>query len=211
VLVGIVLAIVLSVLFLKDGRRFQRWALAHLPPQHHDLTRALAGRAWDALSGYLRGAALLGAVEGVVVGLTLWLLGSPLYGPMAVLTFIAAFFPVVGAILAGIVATLVALASGPADALIMAAVAIVVQQLDGDILAPVIYGRSLRLHPALVVVALSAGGVLGGIAGAFLAVPVTGALSAVAAELWDRYGRDWAGDEPAKPAVVAGEQDGAPS
>jgi putative heme transporter len=195
VFAGALLALILTVLFLKDGRRFQRWALGHLPPRHHDLSRALGRRSWSALGGYLRGATILGLVEGVIIGITLWLVGSPLWGPIAVFTFLLAYFPVVGAVIAAVAATLVALATGGVgDAAIVAAVSLAVQQLDGDLLAPVVYGQSLKLHPALVVIVLTAGGVLGGIAGAFLAVPVAGAVVGMSSELWSRTGRSWAAD-----------------
>lgn len=194
-LAGAVIALVLTFLFLKDGRRFQAWSLAHLPTRHHDVVRASASRAFGALSGFLRGAALLGLLEGTTIGVTLWVVGAPLAAPVGLLTFLAAFFPIVGAIVAGVIAVLVALAgNGLGAAVVVGVVAIVVQQLDGDLLAPVIYGRSLSLHPATILIALTAGGILGGIAGAFLAVPVSGAISGVAAELWDRHGERWLAD-----------------
>ncbi|MFP5254724.1 MAG: AI-2E family transporter [Acidimicrobiia bacterium] len=200
-LAGALLALVLTFLFLKDGRRFQDWSLSHLPGRHRDLARAAGRRALDALAGFIRGAAILGVVEGVIIGLTLWIVGAPLAAPVALLTFLAAFFPIVGAITAGAIAVLVALAGkGLGAALVVLAVAIVVQQLDGDLLAPWIYGRSLQLHPAVILVALAAGGALGGIIGAFVAVPVSGAIGAISAELWDRYGTAWTGSTPEGPS-----------
>jgi predicted PurR-regulated permease PerM len=200
-LTGALLTLVLTFMFLKDGRRFQTWALAHLPHRHRDLAGAAGRRILDALAGFLRGAALLGAVEGTIIGVSLWLVGAPLAAPVGLLTFVAAFFPIVGAIVAGALAVLVALAGdGLGAALIVLAVAIVVQQLDNDLLAPFIYGRSLRLHPAVILVALTAGAALGGIVGAFVAVPLTGALGAVWAEVWPRYGARWVdGDAPPDP------------
>lgn len=184
---GALLALVLTFLFLKDGRRMQAWALDHVPPRHHRLVRECASAAWSALSGFLRGAALLGTVEAVIVGGAMWLVGAPLALPVAVFTFLGAFFPIVGAVVAGALATVVTLATvGVTEALIVLAVVVVVQQLDGDLLAPLIYGRSLRLHPVVVLVALAAGGVLGGIAGAFIAVPLAGASVGVGGVLWAR-------------------------
>jgi predicted PurR-regulated permease PerM len=204
---GALLALVLTFMFLKDGRRFQTWTLAHVPRRHRDLVSAASARAWDALSGFLRGAALLGLAEGVVIGGTLLLVGAPLVAPVAILTFVGAFFPIVGAVLAGALATLVALAGGGfSDALIVLAVCIVVQQLDNDLLAPFIYGHALQLHPAMVLIALTAGGALGGIVGAFLAVPVTGAVAGVLAELWERYGQSLVeepADEPSEEGAPA--------
>lgn len=200
-LAGALLALVLTFLFLKDGRRFQDWSLDHLPARHRDVARAAGRRALDALAGFLRGAAILGLVEGIIIGVTLWIVGAPLAAPVGLLTFLAAFFPIVGAVTAGAIAVLVTLASqGLGTALIVLAVAVVVQQLDGDLLAPWIYGRSLSLHPAVILIVLAAGGFLGGIVGAFVAVPITGAIGAISAELWDRYGAAWAGVEPEAPA-----------
>ena len=189
---GFVLALVLSFFFIKDGRRFQRWAVAHVPYDRQELVTALAGRAWRALSGYLRGAALIGLVEAVVIGITLWIVGATLVVPVAVLTFFGAFFPLVGAVTAGIIAVLVALVSGGTTAaLIVAIVALLVQQFDNDLLAPLIYGRAISLHPAVILIVLAGGSALGGIIGAFLAVPVTAMVTAVGNELWSRYGEHW--------------------
>lgn len=193
-LAGFILALVLTFFFLKDGRKFQGWARAHLPADREELFSTLAGRAWAALGGYLRGAAFIGLVEAVIIGVTLWLVGARLALPVAVLTFLGAFFPLVGAVVAGIVATLVALVSGgTGDALIVAIVALAVQQFDNDLLAPLIYGKAINLHPAVVLITLSAGGSLGGLIGAFVAVPIAAVISAVGGELWDRYGDAWRG------------------
>lgn len=189
---GVILSIVLSFFFIKDGRRFQTWTLAHVPPRHHELTTALAGRAWSALGAYLRGAAALGGVEAVIIGITLWLVGADLIIPVVILTFLGGFFPIVGAVVAGVIASLVALVSGgPADAAIVGLVALAVQQLDNDLLAPLIYGRIVRLHPVTILIALAVGGTTAGIAGAFLAVPVVAVAGAVIGELWARYGEEW--------------------
>lgn len=189
---GFILALLLSFFFIKDGRRFQRWALGHLPDDRHALARALAGRAWAALGGYLRGAALIGFVEAVVIGATLWVVGAKLAVPVAVLTFFGAFLPLVGAVVAGVIATLVALVSGgTADALVVGGVSLLVQQFDNDLLAPLIYGKAISLHPAVVLVTLSGGGALGGVIGAFLAVPVAAVVAAAGDELWSRYGEVW--------------------
>lgn len=192
---GALLALVLTFLILKDGRRMQAWALDHLPEERHGVVRASAAAAWSALGGFLRGAALLGAVEGAVIGSTVWLVGAPLALPVAVFTFAGAFFPIVGAVAAGALAVVVTLATvGVTEALIVLVVVVIVQQLDGDLLAPLIYGRSLQLHPVVVLVALASGGVLGGIAGAFLAVPVAGAAVGVGGVLWAR--REDRADQP---------------
>jgi len=188
-LAGALLSLVLTFLFVKDGRRFQDWALSHLTGRRETAVRKAAARAWATFGGYLRGAATLGAVEGTIIGVTMWIVGAPLALPLAVITFIAAFFPIVGAIVAGLVAVLVTFASaGLIPAVVVGAVAVVVQQLDGNLLGPTIYGRVLEIHPAVVLVVLTAGGALGGIAGAFVAVPLTAAFIGAGQELWNARG-----------------------
>lgn len=182
-IVGLILAVVATFFFLKDGPRVQRWALRRVDDDRRELMRRMGARAWATLGGYLRGAAILGLVEGAAIGITLALVGAKLAIPVAILTFAAAFVPIVGAVAAGIVAVLVALATaGFNAAVIVAIVAIVVQQLDGDLLAPIVYGRALQLHPLIVLFSVVAGGALFGIAGTILAVPLTAMAVAMGAE-----------------------------
>jgi predicted PurR-regulated permease PerM len=174
VFVSLILGLIVTFFALKDGDRLLAWTREVLPEQRRELADRLASRAWRTLGGYLRGAALLGLVEGVIIGITLVAVGASLAVPMAVVTFFAAFVPFAGAIVAGALATLVALATaGTAAAVIVLVVAIVVQQLDNDLLAPVVYGRALNMHPVVVLLAIAGGGALFGLAGSFLAVPVT--------------------------------------
>ena len=168
------LGLVLTFFIVKDGHEFVEWAIGKAPPERRDVTRRMGQRAWAALGGYLRGAATLGVVEGIVIALTLWLVGAELAIPMGTLTLIAAFIPFLGAVVAGVLSVLVALATaGLTAAVIVAVVAVAVQQLDNDILAPWIYGKALSLHPVVILLAITAGGGLFGLAGTFLAVPVT--------------------------------------
>jgi predicted PurR-regulated permease PerM len=170
---GLVLGLIVSFFALKDGDEFLDWARRRLPEDRHELASRIASRSWRTLGGYLRGAALLGLVEGFAIGLALKLVGAELAIPMALVTFLAAFVPVVGAIVAGVLAILVALATaGGVAAAVVAAVALVVQQLDNDVLAPVVYGRALALHPVVVLLAILAGGSAFGLVGSFFAVPV---------------------------------------
>ena len=174
IVAGLLLALVATFFFVKDGERFQRWALARAPADRRESVRRAALAGWQTLGGYLRGSALLGTVEAVVIGLTLLLTGASVVIPVAILTFLAAFIPFVGAIAAGVIAVAVALATGGLTAaLIVAGVALVVQQLDNDLLAPIVFGRALDLHPLVILVSVAAGAALAGLAGAFLAVPVT--------------------------------------
>jgi predicted PurR-regulated permease PerM len=182
--VGLVLSLVLTFFQLKDGRRFLRFVQQQLPAERRDLAGRITRRAWGTLGGYLRGAAVLGLVEGVVIATTVALVGGELAVPVGVLTFILAFIPFVGAIVAGILAVLVTLATANGGAaLIVLVVAFVVQQVDNELLAPVIYGRALQLHPVVVLLALAAGGALFGVAGTFLSVPLMAIVFNVVSEV----------------------------
>lgn len=175
---GSVLALILTFFLLRDGRRLAEWSVRRARSGRRSQLRRSLDAAWSALAGYLRGASLLGVVEAVAIGITLWLVGADLIAPMMVLTFLGAFVPLVGAVLAGVIAVMVALVTaGTSAALIVAVVALVVQQLDNDLLAPVIYGRALRLHPAVVLLSVVGGGALFGLAGTVLAVPIVAVAS----------------------------------
>jgi putative heme transporter len=174
VFAGILLALVTTFFILKDGDRFSEWFVARFPHHRRDLTSRLGARAWRTLGGYLRGSATLGVVEGAIIGTTVWLVGGSLAIPVAIITFFAAFIPFAGAIVAGLIAVLVTLVTaGFGAAVVVAVVALIVQQLDNDFLAPWVFGKNLELHPLVVLVAITAGGTLFGIFGAFLGVPVS--------------------------------------
>lgn len=179
VVAGVLLALVVLFFFLKDGERLCGWALGFVRPERRSHVSAMARRSWTALGGFVRGAAINGLVEAVLVAIALAVLGIPLVLPLAAITFFAGFLPVVGAIVAGTLAALVALvAGGPADALIVAAVFIVIQQLQNNVLEPFILGRSVQLHPLAIVLSLTAGAVVAGIVGALIAVPMLAVITA---------------------------------
>jgi predicted PurR-regulated permease PerM len=185
-LVNLVLALVLSFFFLKDGPRWVPWLAAQTGPRAAPHVAALSQKSWATLSEFIRQQALVGFVDAFFIGLGLLVLGVPLVLPLAVITFFGAFVPIIGAFVAGGFAVLIALVSnGVTTALIVLGIVVLVQQLEGNVLQPIIQGRGLNLHAAVVILAVTAGGSLAGIVGAFLAVPVA-ALIAVAY----RYARD---------------------
>jgi putative heme transporter len=188
-LAGLALTFVLVFFFVKDGHRMVGWALGHVGPRRAPAHRGAAPRAWETLAGYLRGTAITGLLDAVLIGIGLVVLGVPLVLPLAIITFFAAFFPVVGAPTAGLLAVLVALVSGGfRQALLVLALVFVVQQVESYLFAPAIMGRAVRLHPVVVLVVLTTGGLVAGLIGAFLAVPTTAVAVAVVGELrrWDR-------------------------
>jgi predicted PurR-regulated permease PerM len=124
--------------------------------------------------------AIVGAVDAVFIGTALWIMGVPIALPLAVLTFVGAFLPVVGAFLAGLLAAVVAfVAKGWLIALIVIAVTVLVQQLEGHVLAPQIYGKALDLPGAVILLAIAVGSVVSGIIGAFLAAPLVSVIVAL--------------------------------
>lgn len=174
VLVSAVLGLIITFFGLKDGHRLTSWLVELIPSERRGLATRLSRRSWRTLGGYLRGAAILGVVEGIAIGLAVALVGGELAVPVGVFTFIMAFIPLVGAMVAGALAVLVTLATaGGVAALVVLAVAIIVQQLDNDLLAPWVYGSALNIHPVVVLLSVTAGGALFGIVGTLLAVPLT--------------------------------------
>jgi putative heme transporter len=196
ILAGLLLTLVMVFFFLKDGDRIWSWLTRRLGARAGAHVDEAGRRAWGVLGGFVRGTAIVAAVDAVLIGLAIALLGVPLAVPLAVLTFVGGFLPLVGAVVAGAVAVLVALATeGIVTALILLAVVVAVQQVEGDVLQPVVMGRVLRLHPIAILLAVGAGAAVGGIVGAFLAVPTTAAGVAVAGYAWERVGPDAAGPE----------------
>lgn len=179
VVAGLLLMLVILFFFVHDGRRIWSWIVELLPLAHRFDADAIGRRMWSTACGYVRGVAIIALVDAVLIGIALWLIGVPLVLPLAVLTFLGAFVPLAGAVLAGAVAALVALVTEGALAAILVVVVItVIQQLEGDLLYPLVVGRSVALHPVAILLALTAGTVLAGLVGALLAVPV-------AAMAWD--------------------------
>lgn len=205
---GIGLAVVLVFFFLKDGDHMWAYMTRRLGTGAGPHVHQGGMQAWQALGGYMRGQAIIAAVDAVFIGLGIFLLGVPFAVPLAVITFFAAFFPIVGAVVAGLLAILIALATnGFITALLVAAVVLGVQQTESNVLEPVIMARTARLHPVVVLVALGAGAALGGLIGAFLAVPLAAAAAAVARYAWPRVGPDTetdAGGPQPKPEPEAG-------
>ena len=177
VIAGFLIALVLTFFFLTDGQRIWNWVLSLIPQRHRHHVDGFGHDAFGALGGYLRGVALVALVDATLIGLGLIALGVPLVLPLALLTFVAAFIPLVGAVVAGAVAALVALVTeGAVDAVLVVVIVTAVQQLEGDLLYPVVVGRAIQMHPVATLLSVTAGGVLGGIIGAAIAAPVAAVL-----------------------------------
>jgi predicted PurR-regulated permease PerM len=181
---GVLLTLFLLFFFLKDGDRIWDWVVRLFPRRARGDVEAIGAQSWQMLGGYLRGVALVALVDAVLIGSGLAIVGVALVLPLAVLTFLAGFFPIVGANVAGFAAAMVALVSnGLTAALVVVGIVVLVQQLEGHLLQPLIVGRSVRLHPVAILLAIAGGAVLWGIAGAFLAVPLTAVCATAASHL----------------------------
>jgi putative heme transporter len=181
---GLVLAVAVLYFILRDGAAFWDWVKRRFAPETRPVVDRAGRRAWAVLGGFVRGTALIAAVDAVLIGIGLWLLGVPLAFALAVLVFLGAFVPFVGAFVTGLVAVLVAFADeGWAIGLAALAVVVAVQFIEGNFLQPIIQSRTVDLHPAVILLAVAAGASLFGIPGAYLAVPATAVVFAVVASV----------------------------
>ncbi|MBA4083733.1 MULTISPECIES: AI-2E family transporter [Janibacter] len=179
-LVTLVLVLVLVFFFIKDGPAFLPFVRRVAGERAGGHLTEVATRSWNTLGGFIRTQALVSAVDAVLIGTGLALLGVPLAFALAILTFFGGFVPIVGAFAVGVLSVLVALvAQGPTTALLVLALIIAVQQIEGNVLQPFLQGRSMQLHAGVILLAVAVGSTLFGIVGAFLAVPVAAVAAVV--------------------------------
>ncbi|MFF4535149.1 AI-2E family transporter [Streptomyces aureus] len=181
---GLVLALFCSLFFIRSGDRFWRWFQELLPEGVRDPWDRGGRAAWRTFAGYTRGIIIVAATNAVLVGIALYVLGVPLALPLTLLEFFAAFIPLVGSPVALGVATVVALATkGPVVAIIVLALIVVIGQLEGHVLHPLVLSWAVRLHPVVVAVSVIAGSILAGVTGAVVAVPMVSVAWSVITEL----------------------------
>jgi predicted PurR-regulated permease PerM len=186
---GLVLALVALFFFLRDGRRIWSFVVGTLPVRAREPMLFAGDGAWRSLTGYVRATVLVALIDAIGIGLGLWLLRVPLYLPLAALVFLGAFVPIIGAFISGTVAVLVALVDadqpgwldggGIIKALLVLGLILLVQQIEGNILQPLIMSRAVQIHPLAVIIAVTAGVLLAGIIGALVAVPIVAVLNTV--------------------------------
>lgn len=200
---GFVLLVTILFFFLKDGPQMWEFVLRPFHGEHYARGRRIGDKTVTVLGSYVRGTAAVALVDAVGILIGLLILQVPLAIPLAVLVFLLAFIPIVGATLAGFLAALVALvANGWLNALLVVGVVVLVNQLEGDFLQPVLMGRSMKLHAFVVLVALAVGTVLGGIVGTLLAVPIAATAWGVI-QVWDGPNTParWARPKVARPVT----------
>ncbi|MGY3338528.1 putative PurR-regulated permease PerM [Streptomyces filamentosus] len=177
---GMLLAMFSTLFLLHDGRKVWEWTLKLVPAQARPGVAGAGPRAWRTLTAYVRGTVLVALIDAVFIGLGLYFLDVPMAVPLAVFIFLFAFIPLVGAVISGALACLVALVTnGVFTALMVLVVVLAVQQIEGHVLQPFILGRAVRVHPLAVVLAVAAGGLTASIGGAVVAVPLVAVTNTV--------------------------------
>ncbi|WP_229928760.1 AI-2E family transporter [Kitasatospora xanthocidica] len=186
---GLALAVFCSVFFLHSGDRMWSWAQRQLPARSRTVWDRAGRAAWRTFSGYTRGVLIVAGTNAVLVGIALAVLRVPLVLPLTVLEFVAALVPLIGSPIALAIAAVVALAArGPVIALLVLALIVIIGQLEGHLLHPLVLGWSVRLHPVVIALSVTGGAVLAGVLGAVVAVPVVSVAWAVVGELRDLRG-----------------------
>ncbi|MFB7278434.1 AI-2E family transporter [Streptomyces hydrogenans] len=184
-----VLALLLIFFFLRDSDRAAGSLRSLVPTGTGDTAEAMARRAFEAVEGFMRGTTLVALVDAVLIGVGLLVLQVPGAVGLAALVFVTAYIPYLGAFLSGAVAVLVALADrGFVIALWVLGIVLAVQVIEGNVLQPMVQSRTVQMHPAAVMLAITAGASVAGILGMLLAVPLTAAATGVLGELRARYG-----------------------
>lgn len=207
VFAGMFIVLFATFFFLADGHRIWAWLVRLFPRAAREAADSSGRVAWVSLTQFVRATVIVALVDAIGIMAGALALGVPLVAPIGVLVFLGAFVPMVGAFVAGLVATLVALVTvGPLKALIMLAVVIGVQQLEGHVLQPLVLGRFVSVHPLGVIVALGCGVILAGVAGALIAVPLAAVANAVVTHLGRLSDPEYA----ASVHAIEGPQGGAP-
>jgi putative heme transporter len=178
ILTAALLTMFTLIFFLYGGRNIWAYVTKIFPTDVRDRVRAAGNAGYGSLVGYVRATFLVALVDAVGVGTGLAIMSVPLALPLASLVFLGAFIPLVGAVVSGFLAVVVALLTkGFVYALMTLGVLIGVNQLEAHILQPLVMGRAVSIHPLAVVLAISTGGVLAGVVGALLAVPTVAFLN----------------------------------
>ncbi|MFC3575889.1 AI-2E family transporter [Streptomyces yaanensis] len=205
-LTGILLTMFSTLFLLYDGRRIWEWTLKLVPAAARPGVAGAGPRAWSTLTAYVRGTVIVALIDAIFIGLGIYFLDVPMAVPLAVFIFLFSFIPLVGAVASGALAVVVALVTqGVFTAIMTLVVVLAVQQIEGHILQPFILGRAVRVHPLAVVLSVTAGGLVAGIGGAVVAVPLVAVTNTVVSYLKsysnEQTFRGTGQQNPARPAI----------
>ena len=209
---GLLIALFVTIFFLLEGQRIWRFLVRLMPRRARPGFDGAGRRGWKSMVSYTRIQMLVAFVDALGIGVGAAIIGVPLALPLGVLVFIGSFIPVVGALVTGVIAVLLALvANGPVNALIMLGIVLLVQQLESHILQPLVMGRAVSLHPVAVILSVAAGSYLAGIPGALFSVPIlavaNSAVRYIAGRTWEHDGELAAASWQAPPAPVRAGED----
>ncbi|MCS5734252.1 AI-2E family transporter [Herbiconiux daphne] len=178
VLTGVLLTLFTTLFILIDGARIWAWLVRLFPRRARAATDGAGKTGWATLQSFVKVQILVASIDAIGIGVGAAILQVPLAIPIAVLVFLGSFIPIIGAVVTGAVAVFIALVyNGPVIALIMLGIVLLVQQIEGHILQPLVMGTAVKVHPLAVVLAVAGGSMVAGIAGAFFAVPVVATLN----------------------------------
>jgi predicted PurR-regulated permease PerM len=184
-LVQLITVLTMTFFMLLDGRRVARWAYKELGPVRGPRIRTIADQVYESVGGYVLGNIVISLIAGTTTWIVLSILGVPFATPLAVLMGFLDLIPLVGATIGGVlIAIVAALHNFPTDPIVWVVFLVVYQQIENNVLQPVVYRRTVALHPLLVLVAVLIGGTLLGVLGALVAIPVAGAVQIVARDWW---------------------------
>jgi predicted PurR-regulated permease PerM len=183
-LAGFFIALFSTFFFLYEGSRIWSWVVALFPRAARQRVNSSGHTAWASLTAFVRATVIVALTDAIGIAFGAWALGVPLTFAIGVLVFLGAFIPIIGALLSGMVAVLVALvAQGPWTALFMLIVVVVIQQIESHVLQPFLMGRLVAVHPLAIIFAIAAGVVVAGVVGALIAVPLAACLNGVVRHL----------------------------
>ncbi len=184
VVAGFFIALFSAFFFLYEGNRIWSWVVALFPRAARDRVNSSGQTAWRSLTAFVRATVVVALIDAMGIAFAAWALGVPLTLAIGVLVFMGAFVPIIGALISGMVAVLVALvAQGPWTALFMLLAVIAVQQLESHVLQPFLMGQLVAVHPLAIIIAIAAGVVVAGVVGALIAVPLAACLNGVVRHL----------------------------
>ncbi|MFL6239782.1 MAG: AI-2E family transporter [Actinomycetes bacterium] len=204
VLASALLTLFLTIFMVYDGDRIWAWIVGFFPNRMRARMHEAGEEVWRTISGYITGTFAVATFHGVVMGITLWIVGVPLVAPLAVLVFLGSFIPIIGVVIFGGLAVLVTLvAKGVTAAIVVLVVLVVEHQIEGHVLQPLVVGRYVRLHPMAIALTLAAGALIAGIPGAIFGVPIVASINA-AAKILKRPMLDTGGTTPppAAPEII---------
>ncbi|PYD00315.1 AI-2E family transporter [Microbacterium esteraromaticum] len=199
IVTGALLTLFILICLLADGGGIWRWTLKLFPRIARPAADAAARNGWATVVDYARTQMFVAAIDAVGIGVGAAVLGVPMPIPVAVLVFLGSFVPIVGAVVTGAVAVFLALVyNGPVIGLLMLGVVLLVQQLEGHILQPILMGSAVKVHPLAVVLVVAGGALIAGIPGALFAVPLAAFVNVAAVTIgsgaW-RTGREPAAED----------------